>query len=177
MIPYPGTFILNREGHVLARYFEEEYQYRNTAASIALKIGQPVPGMGTPTRHATPHFDVTAFLTDQTVAPGHRFSIVLDDASGGVPVASSAPAPRESPRGTHVSAEDAALVKRLLGGDEAAFTGLVEQYHGRLLRLAMVFVSDRASAEEVVQDTWVAVLTGHASFEGRSGLKTWIFSI
>lgn len=72
---------------------------------------------------------------------------------------------------------DAALVERLLDGDEAAFNGLVEQYHGRLLRLALVFVSDRASAEEVVQDTWLAVLTGLRSFEGRSGLKTWIFSI
>ena len=41
----------------------------------------------------------------------------------------------------------------------------------------MVFASDRASAEEVVQDTWLAVLTGLRSFEGRSALKTWIFSI
>lgn len=73
--------------------------------------------------------------------------------------------------------EDAALVERLLAGDEATFTDLVERYHGRLLRLALVFVSDRASAEEVVQDTWLAVLTGLPSFEGRSGLKTWIFSI
>lgn len=73
--------------------------------------------------------------------------------------------------------DDAALVNRLLDGDEAAFNGLVEQYHGRLLRLALVFVSDRASAEEVVQDTWLAVLTGLRSFEGRSALKTWIFSI
>jgi RNA polymerase sigma-70 factor, ECF subfamily len=73
--------------------------------------------------------------------------------------------------------DSAALVKRLLDGDEAAFTDLVEQYHGRLLRLALVFVSDRASAEEVVQDTWLAVLTGLRSFEGRSALKTWIFSI
>jgi len=73
--------------------------------------------------------------------------------------------------------DDAALVKRLLDGEEAAFNGLVEQYHGRLLRLAQVFVSDRASAEEVVQDTWLAVLTGLRSFEGRSALKTWIFSI
>ncbi|OFW15422.1 MAG: hypothetical protein A3F70_04985 [Acidobacteria bacterium RIFCSPLOWO2_12_FULL_67_14] len=73
--------------------------------------------------------------------------------------------------------DDAALVERLLAGDEAAFSGLVTQYHGRLLRLALLFVSDRASAEEVVQDTWLAVLTGLRSFEGRSGLKTWIFSI
>lgn len=77
-IPHPGTFIVNREGRVLARYFEEEYQYRNTAASIALKIGQPVSRMGTPSRHATPHVDIAAFLTDEAVAPGHRFSIVLD---------------------------------------------------------------------------------------------------
>jgi hypothetical protein len=77
-IPHPGTFILSREGRVLARYFEEEFQYRNTAASIALKIGQPVPGAGAPTRQATPHADVAAFLTDSSVAPGHRFSIVLD---------------------------------------------------------------------------------------------------
>lgn len=72
---------------------------------------------------------------------------------------------------------DAALVKRLIEGDEAAFTELVEAWHGRLLRLALLFVADRASAEEVVQDTWLAVLTGLRAFEGRSSLKTWIFSI
>lgn len=83
----------------------------------------------------------------------------------------------ESMRGARATPEDAALVKRLLKGDEAAFTGLVDQYHGRLLRLALGFVADRETAEEVVQDTWLAVLTGLPSFEGRSGLKTWIFSI
>lgn len=72
---------------------------------------------------------------------------------------------------------DAALVERLIQGDEAAFTELVEAWHGRLLRLALLFVADRASAEEVVQDTWLAVLTGLRAFEGRSSLKTWIFSI
>ncbi|MBI3049058.1 MAG: redoxin domain-containing protein [Acidobacteria bacterium] len=77
-IPHPGTFILNRDRRVLARYFEEEYQYRNTAASIALKIGRPVPGMSTPSRHATPDLDLAVFVSDQTVAPGHRFSVVLD---------------------------------------------------------------------------------------------------
>jgi hypothetical protein len=77
-IPHPGTFIVNREGRVLARYFEEEYQYRNTAASLALKIGRPVRGMGTPIRQSTPDIDLTAFVTDQAVAPGHRFSIVVD---------------------------------------------------------------------------------------------------
>lgn len=75
------------------------------------------------------------------------------------------------------SADEAALVKRLLAGDEAAFTLVVERYHGPLIRFAMLFVATRSVAEEVVQDTWVAVLNGLQSFEGRSALKSWIFSI
>ena len=83
---------------------------------------------------------------------------------------SSMVAPRTSP-------EDLALIKRLRQGEEAAFAGLVEQYHGRLLRLARAFVSSEASAEEVVQDTWVGVLNGLGTFEARSSLKSWIFRI
>jgi len=75
------------------------------------------------------------------------------------------------------SSEDAALVGRLLAGDEDAFTGLVDRYHGRLLLLARSFVKDQATAEEVVQETWMGVLRGLRSFEGRSALKTWIFRI
>ena len=53
---------------------------------------------------------------------------------------------------------DLALVKQLLAGDEAAFTGVVDRYHGPLLRFARLFVSDEAVAEEVVQapTTWRA---------------------
>jgi RNA polymerase sigma-70 factor, ECF subfamily len=69
------------------------------------------------------------------------------------------------------------LVNRLLAGDEEAFTQLVGAHHGALLRLAQTFVSDRGAAEEVVQETWLAVLKGLRSFEGRSSLKTWIFRI
>ena len=90
---------------------------------------------------------------------------------------SQVPASGESENPSRASAGDAALVQRLVDGDEAAFTGLVEQCRSRLVRLAMLFVVDCATAEEVVQDTWLAVLTGLRSFEGRSGLKTWIFSI
>jgi len=79
--------------------------------------------------------------------------------------------------GGKASAEDLALVRRLLAGDEAAFTHLVERYHGSLLRLAQVFVANRAVAEEVVQETWLAVLNGLHAFEGRSALKSWIFTI
>jgi len=72
---------------------------------------------------------------------------------------------------------DAELVRRLRSGDEHAFTGLVERYHQPMLQLAASFVPNLAVAEEVVQDTWLAVLRGLDGFEGRSSLKTWLFRI
>ncbi len=75
------------------------------------------------------------------------------------------------------SPEDAALVERLRNRDEASFLELVRRHHGALVRLAQSFVNNRAIAEEVAQDTWVAVLQGVERFEGRSSLKTWIFQI
>src|SRR5713226_3083646 len=75
------------------------------------------------------------------------------------------------------SPEDAALVERLRNRDEASFLELVHRHHGALVRLAQSFVNSTAIAEEVAQDTWVAVLQGVGRFEGRSSLKTWIFQI
>jgi RNA polymerase sigma-70 factor, ECF subfamily len=72
---------------------------------------------------------------------------------------------------------DAELLGRLRAGDERAFVALVERYNGSMLRLASSFVPSRAVAEEVVQETWLALLRGLAAFEGRSSLKTWLFSI
>ena len=46
-----------------------------------------------------------------------------------------------------------------------------------MLRVASMYVSTRAVAEEVVQETWLGVLSGIGRFEGRSSLKTWIFRI
>ncbi|HEY7263598.1 MAG TPA: RNA polymerase sigma factor [Trebonia sp.] len=72
---------------------------------------------------------------------------------------------------------DAELLGRLRAGDEQAFVALVERYNGSMLRLASSFVPSRAVAEEVVQETWLALLRGLVAFEGRSSLKTWLFSI
>ena len=72
---------------------------------------------------------------------------------------------------------DATLLARLRDGDEQAFTDLVGRYHSSMLRLAMSFVSSQAVAEEVVQDTWLAVLRGLGRFEERSSLRTWVFTI
>jgi RNA polymerase sigma-70 factor, ECF subfamily len=69
------------------------------------------------------------------------------------------------------------VVAALMRGDEAAFAWLVDQHHATLVRLALRYVGDVPTAEEVVQDTWLHVLRGLARFQFRSSLKTWIFSI
>lgn len=73
--------------------------------------------------------------------------------------------------------DEAAILKLLRAGDEAIFTWLVEQYHASLVRLATLFVQDGALGEELAQETWLAVVQGVKRFEGRSSLKTWIFTI
>jgi RNA polymerase sigma-70 factor (ECF subfamily) len=69
------------------------------------------------------------------------------------------------------------LLAALRGGDEQAFADLLERYHRPLVRVAMSFVHDRSIAEEVAQETWLAVIKGLGSFRGESSLKTWIFRI
>ncbi|HEX6331715.1 MAG TPA: sigma-70 family RNA polymerase sigma factor [Actinomycetota bacterium] len=78
---------------------------------------------------------------------------------------------------TLASSDDLALVERLRAGDERAFMTLVERYQPAMLRIARMYVSTTAVAEEVVQDAWLGVLKGLDGFEGRSALRTWIFRI
>jgi RNA polymerase sigma-70 factor (ECF subfamily) len=72
---------------------------------------------------------------------------------------------------------EANLVAALREGDEAAFAALVDRYHASMVRLAQMYVSSRAVAEEVAQEAWLGVLNGLDRFEGRSSLRTWIFRI
>ena len=74
-------------------------------------------------------------------------------------------------------ADDHALVERLRAGDEEAFMDLVVRWSPSLLRVARMYVPSQAVAEEVVQETWLGVLQGIGRFEGRSSLRTWVFSI
>src|SRR5215212_6376226 len=73
--------------------------------------------------------------------------------------------------------QDAEIVAALKRGDQSVFADLVDAYSPGLLRMARMYVRDRAVAEEVVQETWIGVLRGIDRFEGRSSLKTWIYRI
>jgi len=73
--------------------------------------------------------------------------------------------------------DDEVLLDKLLAGDESAFRELVGRYHTSLVRVARYHVDSDAAAEDVAQDTWLAVVRGVHRFEGRSSFKTWLFKI
>jgi RNA polymerase sigma-70 factor, ECF subfamily len=68
-------------------------------------------------------------------------------------------------------------MERLRAGDEQTFIDLVGRHHDAMVRVARSFVPNHAVAEEVVQDTWLAVLRGLDAFEGRSSFQTWLYRI
>jgi RNA polymerase sigma-70 factor (ECF subfamily) len=74
-------------------------------------------------------------------------------------------------------ADDHALVERLRAGDEEAFMELVERWSPSMVRVARMYVPTTALAEDVVQETWLAVLNGLNRFEERSSLRTWVYRI
>ena len=73
--------------------------------------------------------------------------------------------------------DDPAFLERLRHGESRAYNQLVRRYHATLVGVATTVIGSRAQAEEVVQDTWLAVLGAIGNFEGRSSLSTWLFSI
>jgi RNA polymerase sigma-70 factor, ECF subfamily len=73
--------------------------------------------------------------------------------------------------------DDDAIVARLRAGDEKAFAVLVDGWSGWMLRLARAHVPTPSVAEEVVQETWLAVLEGLGRFRGEASLRTWVYRI
>ena len=73
--------------------------------------------------------------------------------------------------------EDHELVERLRAGEERAFVESAARHHAAMIQLASSFVSSPSIAEEVVQDTWLAVLRGIGGFAERSTFKTWLLQI
>ena len=74
--PFPGTFIVDRQGVVTSRYFEEAYQERDTLSSILVRLGQHVDVPAT--KMAGAHVTLTSYATDRVVAQGTHFSLVVD---------------------------------------------------------------------------------------------------
>lgn len=72
---------------------------------------------------------------------------------------------------------ESGLIAALREGDEAAFAQLVDQYTPAMLRVAHGYAPTHQIAEEVVQETWIALLKGISRFEGRSSLRTWLFAV
>lgn len=76
-VPFPGTFIVDADGRVTARFFEDFYRERSTSSSIMLRLG--VGGRSAhATKLSTSQADITTYATDTSVTPGSRFSLAVD---------------------------------------------------------------------------------------------------
>ncbi|TQC49617.1 sigma-70 family RNA polymerase sigma factor [Rhodococcus sp. WS4] len=75
------------------------------------------------------------------------------------------------------TSQEECLVDSLRARDESAFAELVDRHTPMMLRVARGYVASNEVAEDVVQETWIAVLQGIDRFEGRSTLRTWLFRI
>ena len=73
----PGTLIIDRQGRVTSRFFEDYYVERATMANVMLRLGANASPVAS-TKIATPHLDITSYPSDAAVAAGNRFSLVLD---------------------------------------------------------------------------------------------------
>lgn len=103
-----------------------------------------------------------------------------DTASGWelpVPTVLTPPPDDAEPKPVVTQDQDHELVQGLRKGEDPAVGTLLDRYHSRLLRLAEAFVPSRAVAEEVVQETWLAVWEGIHRFKGESSFKTWLYRI
>lgn len=79
--------------------------------------------------------------------------------------------------GSRAGIDETVLITALRAGDEAVFAELVDLHTPSMLRVARGYVPNLEIAEEVVQDTWIALLKGIDGFEGRSSLRTWLFTV
>lgn len=76
-IAFPGTFVLDRQGRVTSRFFEDFYIERNTISSVMLRLGTGATPVAA-TKISTAHLDLTTYPSDPAIAPGNRFTVALD---------------------------------------------------------------------------------------------------
>ena len=103
-----------------------------------------------------------------------RAETVAHPAIGGLPMQLDPPAapgltvtrPRRCPPPGILQVDDSELVDRLRAGDERAFAEVVSSWSPMMLRVARGHVSTDASCEEIVQETWMAVVRGLDALRG-----------
>jgi RNA polymerase sigma-70 factor (ECF subfamily) len=78
---------------------------------------------------------------------------------------------------SNYAGNDAEILRGLTVGDRGAFERIYRQHNDAMVRVASSILNNHASAEEVAHETWIAVLRNIRSFEGRSSLAGWIFTI
>jgi len=74
-------------------------------------------------------------------------------------------------------ADDTVLLTRFSGGDESAFTEIVNRYRAKIFSLTLNLLHNAADAEEITQDTFIRAYRGLARFRGESSLSTWLYRI
>jgi len=87
----------------------------------------------------------------------------------------------KKPRGTirvpAATESDAQIIQGLMSGRREAFEIVYRRHNASMIRVASAILHNRASAEEITQETWISVLRNIGGFEGRSSLAGWIFTI
>jgi len=76
-VPFPGTFIVDPQGSVTSRFFEDSYRERNTVSSIMLRLDagrSSVQG----TEISTNHIKIKTYPSDSVIALGQRFSLAIE---------------------------------------------------------------------------------------------------
>jgi peroxiredoxin len=77
-IAFPGTFILDRQGRVKQRFFEDFYIERNTVSSLLIKLGDKTGAAVAGMKVSTEHLDITTYPSSSAIAPGDRFALVVE---------------------------------------------------------------------------------------------------
>jgi len=77
-IAFPGTFLLDAQGRVQQRFFEDFYIERNTVSNLMIKLGDKTDAAVAGTKVSTAHLEITTYPSNAEITPGDRFSVVLE---------------------------------------------------------------------------------------------------
>src|ERR1700743_2478303 len=77
----------------------------------------------------------------------------------------------------HTELTDTEIIKRILKGEQAIFSILVERYQQYVFTLVHRFTDNREDAEEISQDVFVKAYRSLADFRNEARFSTWLYTI